>query len=251
MNCALALRMLDGYIDDELDAVTAAEMVGHLATCPACAGLHGQRVAMRTALRAASLREVAPPGLRKAIVREIEKSAQPRLQPRTVRWWQALALGASTAVMGALGGWWLAQPRVVGDIPRICGGEARGVAHARGSAHRRGVVRSPRGAPVVSGAARIRPDGAGPVRAGIRPAGREGGSRRRSASGSRRLPAAQPHHQRVLVARVRRRRANRERRRRSAAFNVVTWSDRDMEFAAVSDTDSTELRRFIAAYRAP
>jgi anti-sigma factor RsiW len=53
MNCALALRMLDGYIDDELDAVTAAEMVGHLSACPACAGLHGQRVAMRTALRAA------------------------------------------------------------------------------------------------------------------------------------------------------------------------------------------------------
>jgi len=34
-------------------------------------------------------------------------------------------------------------------------------------------------------------------------------------------------------------------------FNVVTWGDRDMEFAAVADTDSAELRRFVAAYRAP
>src|SRR5438552_6719941 len=117
MNCALALRMLDAYLDDELDAVTATEMAGHLAACPACAALHGQRVAMRTALRAASLREVAPPGLKKSIVREIEKSVQPRSGPRTVRWWQALALGASTAVMGALGGWWLAQPRLLETFP--------------------------------------------------------------------------------------------------------------------------------------
>ena len=29
------------------------------------------------------------------------------------------------------------------------------------------------------------------------------------------------------------------------------WSDRDMDFAAVSDTDSAELKRFAAAYRAP
>ena len=135
MNCALRLRMLDGYIDDELDAVTAAEMVGHLAACPACAELHGQRVAMRTALRAASLREVAPPGLRKSIVREIEKSAELRYRPRTVRWWQALALGASTAVMGALGGWWLAQPRLVETFPEFAVAR-RGVAHPQGRAHR-------------------------------------------------------------------------------------------------------------------
>ena len=89
MNCALALRMLDGYIDDELDAATAVEMTGHLAACPACAGLHAQRVAIRTALRAASLREVAPPGLRKgrkvAGLPHWEFGPSPRSQRRT-RW---------------------------------------------------------------------------------------------------------------------------------------------------------------------
>jgi len=34
-------------------------------------------------------------------------------------------------------------------------------------------------------------------------------------------------------------------------FNVTMWSDDDMGYAAVSDTDPTELQRFMAAYRAP
>ena len=34
-------------------------------------------------------------------------------------------------------------------------------------------------------------------------------------------------------------------------FNVVVWSDRDMDYAVVSDTDSAELQRFTAAYRSP
>jgi anti-sigma factor RsiW len=34
-------------------------------------------------------------------------------------------------------------------------------------------------------------------------------------------------------------------------FNVVTWTDRDLDFAAVSDTDTAELKRFTDAYRAP
>jgi hypothetical protein len=42
-----------------------------------------------------------------------------------------------------------------------------------------------------------------------------------------------------------------EREATIRGFNVVTWSDRDMNFAAVSDTDSAELKRFSVAYRAP
>jgi anti-sigma factor RsiW len=32
-------------------------------------------------------------------------------------------------------------------------------------------------------------------------------------------------------------------------FNVATWSDGDLDFAVVTDADSTELARFTAAYR--
>ena len=42
-----------------------------------------------------------------------------------------------------------------------------------------------------------------------------------------------------------------EREATIRGFHVVTWSDHDMNFAAVSDTDSAELKRFTVAYRAP
>ena len=250
MNCALALRMLDGYIDDELDAVTAAEMVGHLAACPACAGLHGQRVAMRTALRAASLREIAPPGLRKAIVREIEQSTQPRDQPRTVRWWQALALGASTAVMGALGGWWLAQPRLLDTFPEFA--VARHVASLTPAGPRIDVASSDRH--------EVRPWFQGrlefaPMVRDLSAQGFDLLGARVDRVGDRQAVAVvyrlHNHIINVFSWRGSGDVAQTATETTIRGFNVVTWSDRDMEFAAVSDTDSAELRRFIAAYRAP
>ena len=45
--------------------------------------------------------------------------------------------------------------------------------------------------------------------------------------------------------------AETEREATIRGFNVIIWSDRDMDFAVVSDTDSTELKRFTAAYRGP
>ena len=45
--------------------------------------------------------------------------------------------------------------------------------------------------------------------------------------------------------------ADTEREATIRGFHVVTWRDRDMDFAVVSDTDSAELQRFVAAYRAP
>jgi mycothiol system anti-sigma-R factor len=119
MNCALALRMVDAYVDDEVDAATAAEMAAHLASCAPCAALHGERIAMRAALRASSLREAAPKGLRASILRDIEKAQSPGVPRRTASWWQALAFGASMAVAGALGGWWFAQPNLLESAPEL------------------------------------------------------------------------------------------------------------------------------------
>ena len=250
MNCALALRMLDGYIDDELDAATAAEMVGHLARVPRARGCTGNASRMRTALRAASLREVAPPGLRKSIVREIEKSAQPRHPPRTVRWWQALALGASTAVMGALGGWWLAQPRLLETFPEFA--VARHVASLTPAGPRIDVASSDRHEvrPWFQGRLEFAPM--------VRDLSAQGfdllGARVDRVGDRQAVAVVYRLHNHIINVFSWRGTGDVAHTATEATirgFHVVTWSDRDMEFAAVSDTDSAELRRFIAAYRAP
>jgi anti-sigma factor RsiW len=250
MNCAMALRMLDAYIDDELDAVTAAEMVGHLASCSACAGLHGQRMAMRTALRAAPLRQVAPPGLRKTILREIETARRPDHLPRTVRWWQALALGVSTAVMGTLGGWWLAQPRMLETYPEHA--VERHVASLTPTGPRIDVASSDRHEvrPWFQGRLEFAPM--------VRDLSTQGfdllGARVDRVGDRQAVAVVYRLHNHIINVFSWRGPGDFAERSTEATirgFHVVTWSDRDMDFAAVSDTDTAELKRFTAAYRAP
>jgi anti-sigma factor RsiW len=250
MNCTLALRMLDAYVDDELDAVTSAEVAGHLAMCAGCAALHAQRTAMRTALRSSSLREAAPKGLRKSILREIERARRPEAPRRQVRWWQMLALSVSTAAMGALGGWWLAQPRMLDAYPELV--VARHVASLTPEGPRIDVASSDRH--------EVRPWFQG--RLEFAPMVRD-----LSAQGFDLLGARVEHvGDRQAVAVVYRLHnhiinvfswrgpgdvAGKAREATIRGFHVVTWGDGDLEFAAVSDTDSAELKRFTDAYRAP
>jgi anti-sigma factor RsiW len=113
MNCTLRLRMLDAYVDDELDAVTAAEMAGHLATCAGCATLHGQRVAMRTALRSSPLREAGAEG-----IAEVDP-ARNRARARPERAAPDAALVADAGARRVDGGHGHAR-RVVARASRTC-----------------------------------------------------------------------------------------------------------------------------------
>jgi anti-sigma factor RsiW len=250
MNCALALRMLDGYIDDELDAATAAQLVEHLASCTICAEVHGYRVAVRSALRATSLRHVAPPGLRQSILRGIDRSEQPEASSRSVRWWQALVLGGSTAVMGALGGWWLAQPRALETLPDFA--VARHVASLTPAGPRIDVASSDRHV--------VRPWFQGrlefaPMVRDLSAQGFDLVGARLDQLGDRQAVAVvyrlRSHIINVFSWRGRGDFIGSEREATIRGFNVIIWSDRDMDFAAVSDTDSAELKRFTTAYRAP
>ena len=250
MNCALALRMLDAYIDDELDGVTAAEVVEHLASCPTCTELHGRRVAMRSALRATSLRQVAPPGLRKSILRGIERLERPETPSRSMRWWQAIVLGCSTAVLGTMGGWWLAQPRALETLPEFA--VARHVASLTPAGPRIDVASSDRHV--------VRPWFQGrlefaPMVRDLSAQGFDLMGARLDRVGDRQAVAIvyrlHSHIINVFSWRGLGDYAETEREATIRGFNVVTWSDRDMNFAAVSDTDSAELKRFSVAYRAP
>lgn len=250
MNCVLTLRMLDAYIDDEIDAATAAEMAEHLTSCLACAESHGQRVAMRSALRASSLRHVAPSGLRQSILRGVERSAQPESTSRSLRWWQALVLSGSTAVFGVLGGWWLAQPRALETLPEFA--VAQHVASLTLAGPRIDVVSSDRHVvrPWFQGRLEFAPM--------VRDLSAQGfdllGARLDRIGDRQAVAVVYRLHGHIINVFSWRRRGDSAETERDATirgFNVIIWSDRDMGFAAVSDTDSGELKRFTAAYRAP
>jgi anti-sigma factor RsiW len=250
MNCALALRMLDACVDGELDAATAAEMAQHLASCPACTGRHRQREALRSAVPGAALRHVAPPGLRKAILREIEIGERPATASRSLRWWQALALGATTAVVSAIGGWWLAQPSLPETLPESI--VARHVASLSPAGPRVDVASSDRHVvrPWFQGRLEFAPM--------VRDLSGQGfellGARQDRVGNREAVAVVYRLHNHVINVFSWRRSGDTAQTERSATirgFNCMSWSDLDLEFAAVSDTDGAELKRFIAAYRAP
>ncbi|MEO8630022.1 MAG: zf-HC2 domain-containing protein [Betaproteobacteria bacterium] len=250
MNCALALLMLDAYIDDELDAATAAQMVEHLATCHECTELNAQRVAMRATFRATSLRHVAPRDLRKSIMRSIERPERQPTPSRTLRWWQAFMLAGSTAVMGALGGLWFAQPTALETLPQFA--VARHVASLTPAGPRIDVASNDHHnvRPWFQGRVEFAPT--------VRDLSAQGfdlvGGRveqigdRQAAAVVYRLRS---HIINVFSWRGRGNSVETARAMTIRGFNVITWSDRDLDFAAVSDADGAELRRFTAAYRGP
>ena len=250
MNCALALRMLDAHIDNELDAATAAEIATHVATCAACNVLHEQRLAVRSALRTTALRHFAPPGLRKSILRGIKKSQQPATRPRAMGWWQAIVLGGSTAVVGAMGGWWVAQPHALDASPELA--VTHHVASLSPEGPRIDVASSDRHVvrPWFQGRLEFAPK--------VRDLSAQGfdliGARADRLADRQAVAVVYRLHSHIISVfswRDLDHRAESERNATIRGFNVVTWSDADMNFAAVSDTDSAELQRFTAAYRAP
>jgi anti-sigma factor RsiW len=250
MNCALALRMLDAYVDGELDAATTAETAEHVASCAACAEVHGQRVALCSTLRMTSLRHAAPPGLRQAILRDIEGTASPEPRSRALHWWQMLVVGGSTAVLGALGGWWLAQPRVLETLPEFA--VAQHVASLTPAGPRIDIASSDRHVvrPWFQGRLEFAPM--------VRDLSAQGfdlvGARLDRLGDRQAVAVVYRLHSHVINVFSWRGRGDPARPEREATvrgFNVIVWSDRDMEFAAVSDTDSAELKRFTAAYRSP
>ena len=77
MNCARMRQVMDAWIDGELDAATASEIEQHLAQCPGCLALKGERDALRREVHANAPRFEAPPALRTAILARIDQTAMP------------------------------------------------------------------------------------------------------------------------------------------------------------------------------
>jgi len=97
MQCADARDLLDGYLDDELDAAHALELARHLETCAACRRAHAGGVRLRAALQDNAPRFRAPPQLRAKILGALGRSAKPRRLRDWLGAGEWLRLGAAFA----------------------------------------------------------------------------------------------------------------------------------------------------------
>ncbi len=112
MACSDTMSRLGAYLDEELDETGAAEVEGHLATCPSCRSELNEARALSDAIRAHGTRFTAPEGLSGAISTGLAEL--PATPSRTRRFGGArLALAASFVLAAVLAG--TRRPRPLGS----------------------------------------------------------------------------------------------------------------------------------------
>jgi anti-sigma factor RsiW len=99
MRCDEAEILLQALIDGELDAGHAREVEAHIATCPKCAALLQDYREMSKAVADAGARYTAPPELR----RRIEASLPPVQRPSRRAVLRGFALGSAVSAIAATG----------------------------------------------------------------------------------------------------------------------------------------------------
>ena len=116
MPCERTENQLHGYLDGELDAVSAANFEKHLETCADCKQSLAVEEALHQSIQKANLYERAPESLRKSILSSPQQSPAVRSFPaRRTFAWQWLA-AAAVFLLAVLVGWQqLQKPRGVSD----------------------------------------------------------------------------------------------------------------------------------------
>lgn len=110
MNCARLNRVLDAWLDGELDGETSADLGRHVATCASCSALESERAALTRTLRAAMPYHLASPALRGRIRHALASREPQRRLIRGPSWWQAAGLAACVALLSAIVTYWSTQP---------------------------------------------------------------------------------------------------------------------------------------------
>ena len=98
MNCAEAARLIDPYMDGELDLTASVNFEGHLAECPACREKFQQRQAFARFVREEAPRFKASPFLATRIKAALRAEA-PDVEETS--WWQSLT---NSWIYSGLGG---------------------------------------------------------------------------------------------------------------------------------------------------
>jgi anti-sigma factor RsiW len=104
MTCEEAKILLHALIDGELDAGHAREVEAHIATCPACAAELGAVRELKEAMAGAQLRYAAPPALRKRIEAALPPAqVQTRVAPSRRSVLRGFAMGSAASAIAATG----------------------------------------------------------------------------------------------------------------------------------------------------
>ena len=111
MRCETAVRLLDAYVDAELERAEARAVEAHLTECAACREDELRLRALRDAVRSKAGYHRAPASLRAAIVAQIGHGAPQRAERRARPQWLSYALAAGVAAaLGAAITFQLAVP---------------------------------------------------------------------------------------------------------------------------------------------
>jgi len=113
MSCQNTQKLLDGYLDGELDLVRTMEIEGHLRECPVCSELHASHRALRSAIRAGAPYFKSSAGLQRRVRSAVRKIGKAEPAPRAVSWrppWSWAGVAAALAVVVLLA--WRLLPNV-------------------------------------------------------------------------------------------------------------------------------------------
>jgi anti-sigma factor RsiW len=101
MDCQNAQRVLDGYVDGELDVAGISDIENHLGGCSQCTQSYQDRQALRAGLKNDSLYFKAPADLEKSIRRSLRQAAKAEAPVRWLSgsWLRIAAPIAATALV--------------------------------------------------------------------------------------------------------------------------------------------------------
>ena len=237
MNCARLRQTLDAWLDGELDPATGAEIERHVSGCPACAGLKEGRVALGQQLRTELPRYRVPT--------ELEHKIRGSLggERRGPTWLQTWAAAAGIAVVSAFAGYWIGRPPPDSSLrEQVVASHVASLGTARRLTE---IASTDRHA--------VKPWFQGKV--DFAPVVRDLSAEGYALVGGR-LDHVADGQAAAIVYKVREHVINLFVWRApgpedvplsvapARGFNLATWTDSGLRFAAISDTDAREIERF-------
>jgi anti-sigma factor RsiW len=102
VSCENTQKLMDGYLDGELDLVRNLEIEGHLKECPSCSQVYESQQALRAAIRTGAHYFKAPAELEKRIRSAVRKASKVAPVRRTQPWlstWNWAGAAAALAIL--------------------------------------------------------------------------------------------------------------------------------------------------------